>query len=67
MTVVAQVIVVTIWMNAFPSVTHNSALTHVADDIGMLDLWVSERRFDQIRGQIDLDESMTRVSVAELG
>ena len=49
MTVVAQVIVVTIGMNTFPPITHNSALTHVANDIGMLDLLVSERRFDQIR------------------
>lgn len=54
-------------MNALPSITHDSLLAHVANDIGMLDLLVSERGLDQISSNIDLDERVTGVSIAYIG
>lgn len=53
-------------MNALPSITYDSLLTHVANNIGMLDLLMSERRLDQISSNINLDERVTGVSIADI-
>jgi hypothetical protein len=66
-TVVAQIKVGAIGMNTLPSITSDDFIAPVAEDIGMLDLWLTDGWFDQVGCRMDSDKRMSWMLLGKVG